>query len=243
MPSSREGGALETLVLVTDRKEIKETLRRALGATPLRLLTPEDWKRGGAGPTRDRLVILDLPTVQSLRERLSVAEKWPPGSGNSLLAVLTPESLREFRPSMVLDSFLVEPFSEAEAAARVHHILWRRRAAAPPRTLRFAGLEIDVRSYEVVRDGVTLGLTFKEYELLKYLASNPGRVCTRDLLLARVWGEDYYGGTRTVDVHIRRLRAKLGPHYEALIQTVRNVGYRFSVPEGFEPTENHLPNV
>lgn len=235
---------METLALITDRSELTDRFSRALGAgSGLEIVSPEDWKRGKLGPSRDRLFILDLPTVRSVRERLSVAEKWPQGFAGSLLTVLTPESLREYRPTMVVDTFLVEPFSDAEAAARIHHILWRRRAASPPQELRFGGLRINVRSYEVICDGATLGLTYKEYELLKYLASNPDRVCTRDLLLARVWGEDYYGGTRTVDVHIRRLRAKLGPHYETLIQTVRNVGYRFSVPKGFEPAPAHLPSV
>ena len=75
-----------------------------------------------------------------------------------------------------------------------------------------------------------LDLTFKEFELLKYLAQHPGRVFTREQLLQEVWGYDYFGGTRTVDVHVRRLRAKLGPENETLIGTVRNVGYRFVLP-------------
>ena len=96
-----------------------------------------------------------------------------------------------------------------------------------------------IRSGEVVVDDATytaqigqraLDLTFKEFELLKYLAQHPGRVFTRDQLLQEVWGYDYFGGTRTVDVHVRRLRAKLGPEHETLIGTVRNVGYRFVLP-------------
>ena len=91
------------------------------------------------------------------------------------------------------------------------------------------------RALRTVRDvvaggGRVLDLTFKEFELLKYLAQHPGRVFTRDQLLQEVWGYDYFGGTRTVDVHVRRLRAKLGPDNETLIGTVRNVGYRFVIP-------------
>ena len=102
-----------------------------------------------------------------------------------------------------------------------------------------------IRSGEVVVDDATytanigqraLDLTFKEFELLKYLAQHPGRVFTRDQLLQEVWGYDYFGGTRTVDVHVRRLRAKLGPEHETLIGTVRNVGYRFVLPSK-EPKE------
>jgi DNA-binding response OmpR family regulator len=91
-------------------------------------------------------------------------------------------------------------------------------------------LVIDEATYSVRLRGKLLDLTYKEFELLKYLAQHPGRVFTRSQLLQEVWGYDYFGGTRTVDVHVRRLRAKLGTDYEVLIGTVRNVGYRF-VPE------------
>jgi DNA-binding response OmpR family regulator len=93
--------------------------------------------------------------------------------------------------------------------------------------IRRGDVEIDEASYTAKLDGRSLDLTFKEFELLKYLAQHPGRVFNRQQLLQEVWGYDYFGGTRTVDVHVRRLRAKLGPEHEALIGTVRNVGYRF----------------
>ena len=91
-------------------------------------------------------------------------------------------------------------------------------------------LVIDETTYTAKVGGRTLDLTFKEFELLKYLAQHPGRVFTRAQLLQEVWGYDYYGGTRTVDVHVRRLRAKLGTEHESLVGTVRNVGYRFVPP-------------
>ena len=87
---------------------------------------------------------------------------------------------------------------------------------------------IDTETYRVTAGGRALDLTFKEFELLRYLAQHPGRVSTRPALLREVWGYDFYGGTRTVDVHVRRLRAKLGPEHEHLIETVRGVGYRAS---------------
>src|SRR5690606_35093053 len=92
----------------------------------------------------------------------------------------------------------------------------------------------DEATYSAKLKGRVLDLTFKEFELLKYLAQHPGRVFTRAQLLQEVWGYDYFGGTRTVDVHVRRLRAKLGPEHESLIGTVRNVGYRFVTPEKVE---------
>ena len=97
-------------------------------------------------------------------------------------------------------------------------------------TIRAAELTIDPDTYAAKLKGRPLDLTYKEFELLKFLAQHPGRVFTRDQLLREVWGYDYFGGTRTVDVHVRRLRAKLGD-LEQLIGTVRNVGYRFNVYE------------
>jgi DNA-binding response OmpR family regulator len=100
-----------------------------------------------------------------------------------------------------------------------------------PMEIRNGDLSVDEATYSAKLKGRVLDLTFKEFELLKYLAQHPGRVFTRAQLLQEVWGYDYFGGTRTVDVHVRRLRAKLGPEHESLIGTVRNVGYRFVTPE------------
>jgi DNA-binding response OmpR family regulator len=94
--------------------------------------------------------------------------------------------------------------------------------------VRLGPLVLDVDSYSVTVAGRPLDLTYKEFELLRFLAEHPGRVFTRPALLREVWGFDFYGGTRTVDVHVRRLRAKLGPEHEGLIETVRGVGYRTS---------------
>ena len=100
--------------------------------------------------------------------------------------------------------------------------------------IRSGEVVVDDATYTAKLGGRTLDLTFKEFELLKYLAQHPGRVFSRQQLLQEVWGYDYFGGTRTVDVHVRRLRAKLGPENETLIGTVRNVGYRFVLPKDKE---------
>jgi DNA-binding response OmpR family regulator len=112
--------------------------------------------------------------------------------------------------------------------------------ADAPDEIRSGELSIDEATYAARLRGRVLDLTFKEFELLKFLAQHPGRVFTRAQLLQEVWGYDYFGGTRTVDVHVRRLRAKLGPEHEALIGTVRNVGYRF-VPVKGERAERPQP--
>nr|BFE85955.1 hypothetical protein GCM10020093_085560 [Planobispora longispora] len=110
-----------------------------------------------------------------------------------------------------------------------------------PDEIRSGDLSIDEATYTARLRGRALDLTFKEFELLKYLAQHPGRVFTRAQLLQEVWGYDYFGGTRTVDVHVRRLRAKLGAEYESLIGTVRNVGYRFVPERGNEPSDDREP--
>jgi DNA-binding response OmpR family regulator len=116
-----------------------------------------------------------------------------------------------------------------EAELRVRLAMLRRRSGAGDGTVvRLGPLAIDTETYRVTAAGRALDLTFKEFELLRFLAQHPGRVHTRPGLLREVWGYDFYGGTRTVDVHIRRLRAKLGPEHEHLIETVRGVGYRAS---------------
>jgi hypothetical protein len=223
---------LESVVLVTDRAELKEFFRRALRqGPPFRVVTTNEWRRAEFGSTRDRLFILDFPSVRASRELLPVAENWPHGFAGSLIAVLGEDAMAGFAPSTVIDDLLIEPFLEAEAYLRVRNILWKTRMAAPPEVMVFGDLAIDSSSYEVNIAGTTLDLTYKEYELLRFLASNPSKVFTRDMLLSRVWGEDYYGGTRTVDVHVRRLRLKLGVQHDSLIGTVRNVGYRFVMPD------------
>ena len=127
------------------------------------------------------------------------------------------------------DDLLLHTAGPAEVEARLRLAIGRRVQSAPdaPAEIRSSGLVINEVTYSAKMNGRALDLTFKEFELLKFLAQNPGRVFTRAQLLQEVWGYDYFGGTRTVDVHVRRLRAKLGPENEALIGTVRNVGYRF----------------
>ncbi|WP_163228059.1 winged helix-turn-helix transcriptional regulator [Bifidobacterium choloepi] len=103
--------------------------------------------------------------------------------------------------------------------------------------IRCGDLVVDTNGYTASLRNVPIDLAYKEFELLKYLVQHPGRVFTRAQLLQEVWGYDYYGGTRTVDVHVRRLRAKLGGEYEHLIGTVRNVGYRFDPPESTDSAD------
>jgi DNA-binding response OmpR family regulator len=131
----------------------------------------------------------------------------------------------------VAEDLLFPGAPQAEIRTRLA-MLRRRHGAGDGSVVRLGHLMIDTESYRVSAGGRSLDLTFKEFELLRFLAMHPGRVFTRPALLREVWGYDFYGGTRTVDVHVRRLRAKLGPEHEHLVETVRSVGYRSAQPEG-----------
>jgi two-component system, OmpR family, alkaline phosphatase synthesis response regulator PhoP len=127
----------------------------------------------------------------------------------------------------LFDDFCLAPFHPAELEARVRHLLWRVGGGSRPDMIEYRELSLNLETYQASIASRPLDLTYMEYELLKFLAQNPGKVFTREMLLNRVWGYEYYGGARTVDVHVRRLRAKLGEEHAGLIQTVRSVGYRF----------------
>ena len=142
-----------------------------------------------------------------------------------VVAVVERGELERFDWGELADEVLYPGAPEAEIRVRLH-MLRRRAGAGEGTVVRLGPVALDVDTYRVTAQGQTLDLTYKEFELLRYLAERPGRVFTRPALLREVWGYDFYGGTRTVDVHVRRLRAKLGPEFEHLIQTVRGVGYR-----------------
>ena len=127
----------------------------------------------------------------------------------------------------LFDDFCLAPFHPRELEARLKHLFWRTGQGTRPELIEYGDLVLNLETYQAAMGGHPLDLTYMEYELLKFLASHPGKVFTRETLLSRVWGYEYYGGARTVDVHVRRLRAKLGEEHANLIQTVRSVGYRF----------------
>ena len=150
-----------------------------------------------------------------------------------LFAVLTEGGLVALTAEWGVDDVLLDSAGPAEVDARLRLATGKKAETEPagdPGVVRAGELTIDEGTYTCRLRGRVLDLTFKEFELLKYLAQHPGRVFTRAQLLQEVWGYDYYGGTRTVDVHVRRLRAKLGVEHEQLIGTVRHVGYKFVTP-------------
>jgi two-component system, OmpR family, alkaline phosphatase synthesis response regulator PhoP len=127
----------------------------------------------------------------------------------------------------LFDDFCLAPFHPREVEARLRHLFWRNGQGARAEVVEYGDLALNLETYQAALSDRPLDLTYMEYELLKFFATHAGKVFTREQLLSRVWGYEYYGGARTVDVHVRRLRAKLGEEHAGLIQTVRSVGYRF----------------
>jgi DNA-binding response OmpR family regulator len=193
---------------------------RQLSATPEHLVNP---------PSCD-LVLIDarkeLSSARALSRVLSST-----GLSLPLLLVVAEGGFAAVNAEWGVDDIVLESAGPGEVDARVRLAIGRHGANATSQTIRASGLVIDEASYSAKANGRSLDLTYKEFELLRFLATHRSRVFTREQLLSEVWGYDYFGGTRTVDVHVRRLRAKLGD-LESLIGTVRNVGYRFMASEG-----------
>jgi len=144
-----------------------------------------------------------------------------------VMALIPREMLNSIDGHLDADDFLTSPYDARELVLRIRRLLNRNGNMDSGELIKCDGLVIDLATCEVTVEGRIVELTFKEYELLKLLASNKGRVYTREALLDKIWGYDYYGGDRTVDVHIRRLRSKIEDSNHNFIETVRNIGYRF----------------
>jgi DNA-binding response OmpR family regulator len=182
-------------------------------------------------PITDCIIIdarRDLPTVKSFTKLITTT-----GVSTPIIIVTTEGGLSAVNTDWGITDVILDTAGPAEVDARIRIVIGKdaiTQLAKNPslKEIRSGEVVIDEDSYTAKIKGRTLDLTFKEFELLKYLAQHPGRVFSRSQLLQEIWGYDYFGGTRTVDVHIRRLRSKLGPEFESVIDTVRNVGYRFS---------------
>ena len=188
---------------------------------------PAEAAAATGGPPAEVLLIdarRDLMHARGLMRELREA-----GLDVPILAVVAEGGWAAVTADWGADDVILHTAGPGEVDARLRLAIGRRAigGAAAAEEIRSGDLVIDEASYQARLRGRTLDLTFKEFELLKFLAQHPARVFTRSQLLQEVWGYDYFGGTRTVDVHVRRLRAKLGVEYESLIGTVRNVGYRF----------------
>jgi len=176
-------------------------------------------------PSDGELVLADLAAEGSGWKEIIAAMRRVLKEGVRLVAVLHPEQSEELEYGDPLDEFVVESFTRQELQARLRRLTVVRKDE--PGVMRFGELAINVERYEVRVNEKPVELTFKEFELLRYLAARPGRVFTREMLLEQVWGYDYFGGSRTVDVHVRRIRSKIEREGNTYIRTVRGVGYIF----------------
>jgi DNA-binding response OmpR family regulator len=170
----------------------------------------------------------DLPNTKAFTKLITTT-----GVSTPIVVITTEGGLSAINSDWQIADVMLDTAGPAEIDARIRIVIGKdalTQLAKNPslKEIRSGEVVIDEDSYTAKIKGRTLDLTFKEFELLKYLAQHPGRVFSRSQLLQEIWGYDYFGGTRTVDVHIRRLRSKLGPEFESVIDTVRNVGYRFS---------------
>jgi len=224
----------QTVMVIEDEKEIRDLIRYNLQRAGFRVHTVSDGEEGlrQVFASRPDAVVLDLML--------------PGRSGLEVLRDLRDESTTRDLPVVVLtarsaemdkllgfehgaDDYLTKPFSPRELVARLHALLRRAQPGKAGGTVEVGDLRVDTLAREVTWRGKVLTLTPREFDLLAFMASRPGRVSTRDELLRKVWGYDYVGETRTVDVHIRRLRAKLGPKSD-LIETVMGAGYKLARP-------------
>lgn len=174
------------------------------------------------------LVIFEARTGED--DGVSQAEQMLSRDGSAaMLVIVSADHLESFRlPVQVKADFVVHGASEQECAARVRHLLWPGNETSSSDFISVDNMTINLATYQVKIAGEPLDLTYLEYALLSFLVTHPSRTYSRDALLRRVWGFDYYGGSRTVDVHVRRVRAKLGPDLAQHLETVRGVGYLWS---------------
>ncbi|MFL6053863.1 MAG: winged-helix domain-containing protein [Actinoallomurus sp.] len=232
---------MSSLLLLTNVLEPSDEVLPALGLLLHSVhVAPAEGSALLDAPRSDLVLVdarRDLAQAKSLCRLLRTT-----GLDSPLIAIVTEGGLAALTPEWGLDDVFLQTAGPAEVETRIRLALGKAAVGEPddvPGEIRSGELTIDEATYTARLRGRVLDLTFKEFELLKYLAQHPGRVFTRAQLLQEVWGYDYFGGTRTVDVHVRRLRAKLGAEYESLIGTVRNVGYRFVADT--RPTEEGAP--
>lgn len=221
---------MDTIIVITSEaprdSDVVQALRDAgLRVLPRRVDDPVDE----LARERPDVVVVDVPDDRRVQPMVTPVAEADGLDGTPLVLVVGPAGLSE-AASLAGDGgvadWVLRPLRAPELVERVRAPL-RAAGRGADDKVRVGRLVVDVAGFEATLSGKRLDLTYQEFELLKFLVLNPDRAYTRDQLLARVWGYDYYGGSRTVDIHIRRIRAKLGHPYAACIQTIRHVGYKW----------------
>ncbi len=235
---------MSTLLLLTGALQPSTEVLPALALLPHQVrILPAEGSALLEAPSSDVVLVDGRQDLAHARDLCRLIRTT--GSDQPVLLIVTEGGLAVVAVDWGMDDVLLSTAGPAEVEARLRMALGRLAASRAPdeeaHLIRSGEVTVDDASYTAKLGGRPLDLTFKEFELLKFLAQHPGRVFTRQQLVQEVWGYDYFGGTRTVDVHVRRLRAKLGPENERLIGTVRNVGYRFVVPPETAETDGAEP--
>ncbi len=219
---------VRALAVVQD-SETKAVLREGLARynVACSFTSYSNGVREAIADTRPDVFILELGKDAPDEEIWDLVSKARKGRTLPVIALIPSDIVNRIDSRLDVDDFVVTPYNPRELNLRIERLLKKNGEADSAEQIKGKGLLIDLATCEVVVNGAVVELTFKEYELLKLLASNKGRVFTRQTLLNSIWGYDYFGGDRTVDVHVRRLRSKIEDAGHTYIETVRNIGYRF----------------
>jgi len=217
------------ILLLSNGQDLDSKLRRDMEAMGHSVIVAPFDNAGEAIHTRrPDLIMADLTLPGDIVEVWRQLQYDMADSHVPVIALVSKDRIREIELLTKMIDFILKPYEARELEIRIKLILRNQPKDAAGDIIKIGNLTIDAAKYEVTIDGWPIVLTLKEYELLKYLATRSGRVITREVLLDQVWGYDYYGGTRTVDVHIGRLRTKIETGEYSFIRTVRGVGYVFS---------------
>ena len=215
--------------VISEAAQAISRLRSELNQNRIAYLTADsetDTRQLAAQPPDLVLVLLDnSPDTLELIHRIKQGIPVP------VMALVSGEIITTINDTFPVDDFIISPYNHGEFTLRAKRLINKSGSSKKGVIIRCGDLLIDPVKCEVTLGGKVVMLTFKEYELLKFLASNPDRVFNRETLLNSVWGYDYYGGDRTVDVHIRRLRSKIEDYGHTFINTIRNIGYQFKTDD------------
>ena len=217
---------INIFIIAGESEKIKELSLELTQRDFVCLLVPEEGLVERLSKEAPDLVLVEMDGCSSNSVR-KLSQKIKREGHLPVIGLVGEKALDSFDVTLNIDDFVVGPWDATEVTARVKQVLWRVSKISSSELIKCGDLVIDLAKYEVSLGGRLIALTFREYGLLKFLASNRGRVFSRETLLSKVWGYDYYGGDRTVDVHIRRLRSKVEDSTHNFIETVRNIGYKF----------------
>ena len=217
------------LLVITDTDSPSNTLVGDISRTGLTFRLGDEsvlYEVDDSGPSPD-IVLFDLNHL--VGNHISSLIEQCHNLGLPSLGIVQRDDVSDFAPASNFDEFILQPFTKDELNARMKQANFRLKGHAGAEIIKFGQLFIDLEKYEVINNGRRVSLTYKQFQLLVLLASSPGRVYSREVLLSQVWGYEYLGGTRTVDVHVRRLRSKIEDPDHPFIETIWNVGYRFNM--------------